>query len=62
MNKTIIVRIKSVYGENKVYPVCREAETFAKLAGTKTLTMSTIKLIKDLGYTVSVQSDAIQSL
>jgi len=62
MSKTIIVRIKSVYGENKVYPVCREAETFAKIAGTTTLTMVTIKLIKDLGYTVSVQSEAIKSL
>jgi hypothetical protein len=38
--------IKKVYGEEKVYPVCEDAKTFAQIAGTKTLTLETAKIFK----------------
>lgn len=53
---TILVELKDVYGERKVYPVCDKAKTFAVIAGTRTLTPATLNLIKDLGYTVNVKA------
>lgn len=51
----IVVTIKSVYGNELVYPVCEKAKLFAKLSGSKTLTHSALRDIKALGYAV-VQS------
>ena len=58
----IIVTIKSNYGTEAIYPSCPKGQAFARIAGTKTLTMDTVKLIKALGYTVSVAGPAIKSL
>jgi len=52
---TILVSIKSVYGNETIYPVCMTAKKFANLIGTKTLTRSAIEKIKALGYTVQVE-------
>lgn len=52
----ITVKIKNVYGVEKVYPVCDKAILFARIAGTKTLTPEAIALIKSLGYTLSSQA------
>jgi len=57
--KTIQVTIKSVYGNDLVYPVCDTAKKLVELAGRKTFTDWDIKLIKELGYkfeTVSARS------
>ena len=51
---SITVKIKNVYGEDKVYPVSERAKMFANIAGTKTLTDYTIAKIKELGYTIYV--------
>ena len=51
---SITVKIKNVYGEDKVYPVADRAKMFANIAGTKTLTDYTIAKIKELGYTIYV--------
>jgi hypothetical protein len=51
----IIIEIKSVYGEEKFYPVCEVAKKFCELLGTKTLTDRAIKNILDLGYEVDVK-------
>lgn len=56
----IIVKITQNYGTEAIYPVCEAAKTFARMAGTKTLTRSTIALIKRLGYAVNVQQDQAQ--
>ena len=48
------VRVKSVYGEDKVYPANMAAITFAEIAGTKTLTAHTMQRIRALGFTVEV--------
>ena len=50
----ITVEIKTEYGQERIYPGCDEAKSFAKIAGTKTLTRETCKLIKQLGYTFDV--------
>ncbi len=50
----ITVQIKSVYGEDKVYPVCEKAKLFASIARTTTLTTATIERIKELGYTLKL--------
>lgn len=56
MTNTISVQIKTIYGNEKIYPACPKAETFCKLIGQKTLTEIDIKRIKELGFEVQVQS------
>ena len=55
----ITVKITQNYGVEAIYPVCAAALTFARIAGTKTLTRETIAKIKNLGYTVNVQQDEV---
>ena len=52
---TIIVEVRDVYGQSKIYPVCGEAQIFAEIAGTKTLLPQDIKRIQMLGYEVKVK-------
>ena len=49
------VKIKNVYGTEKIYPVCDKSKIFANIAGTTTLTDSTIFNLKVLGYTLEVE-------
>lgn len=50
----IRVEIREVYGNRQTYPVCETAKTFAKLAGTITLTPAALGYIKQLGYEIEV--------
>ena len=50
----ILVQIKSVYGQDKIYPVCDNAKTFAEMVGQQTLTHHNIAHIKKLGYAINV--------
>jgi len=50
--KTITITIKYVYGNAVAYPDCDASRVFAQIAGTKTLTSDTIRLIRLLGYEV----------
>ena len=54
MNIEIMIKsvYGSVYGEDKVYPVCDKAKTFASIAGTTTLTHNTLCLVERLGYEI----------
>lgn len=52
---TIKVKLKNVYGNTMVYPLCDNAKRFAAIANTQTLTNNTVKLIKDLGYSIQVE-------
>lgn len=54
-NREIVVRIKHVYGVEKVYPVSPNAHLFADIAGTTTLRPSDLKAIQELGYRVIVE-------
>jgi hypothetical protein len=56
---TIKVTIKDVYGEQKVYPSCDDAQRFANIAGTKTLTPTSIEMIKLLGYDIDIVHPSI---
>jgi len=49
---SITIQTKSVYGIEAHYPVCDKAQSFAQIAGTKTLTVKTLKLIQMLGYDI----------
>ena len=52
MSKSILIEVKAQYGNNVIYPACNNAEIFAKLAGTKTLTKHTLELVEQLGYKI----------
>ena len=46
-----LVEVKSVYGQDMVYPACDKSSLLAKLSGKTTLTNETLALAKQLGYT-----------
>ena len=52
MSRSILIEVKSHYGNAVIYPACDNARTFTKLAGTKTLTKQMLELIEQLGYTI----------
>ena len=56
---TITVQIKTVYGNEAIYPVCGKARKFAALVGTKTLTRDAIAKIEWLGYEILVQAPTL---
>lgn len=49
----ITVEIKSVYGNDIVYPACTKSLLLAQLTGNKTLTQSALNTIEKLGYTIN---------
>ena len=57
--ESVTVKIRNVYGEDKIYPVSDKAKLFANIAGTKTLTDYTIAKIKELGYTINVAQQTL---
>jgi len=52
--KNIIVMVRSVYGVDKIYPVCKDAKLFADIAGTTTLREHDLRRIQQLGYQIVV--------
>ena len=50
MDKILYVKKKNVYGNELVYPVCKDAKLFANLTKQKTLSTDDIARIKSLGY------------
>ena len=61
-NNTIMVEVRDVYGQSKIYPVCGEAQIFAAIAGTKTLLPEDIKRIQMLGYEVKIKPREITNV
>lgn len=51
----ITIQIKTVYGEDKVYPACPKSALFAEMMGTKTLTHRALCQIERLGYEIRTQ-------
>jgi hypothetical protein len=49
-DNTLLVKCRCSYGTNLVYPACAKSATFARIAGTKTLSNATRDLIKSLGF------------
>lgn len=52
---TIYVKIRNVYGTEKVYPDCPLSVKFAEIAKTKTLCENTIRSILGMGYKIEVR-------
>lgn len=52
----IKVKIKSVFGNELIYPACDKASIFADLCGTKTLNRSDLSNIEKLGYSIQVEN------
>lgn len=50
----IKVRIKNIYGNDLIYPVCDKAKYFAAIAKKKTFSKDDIQNIKKLGFEVNV--------
>jgi len=48
------VKIKNVYGLEKIYPICKQAILLADLAKQITFTGREISLLKELGYIIEV--------
>jgi hypothetical protein len=57
--KTLTVEKKNVYGVDRIYPVCKDAKILTALTGQKTLLDVDIKLIKQLGYTLTTKREEI---
>lgn len=51
----VIVKQKTVYGNDLIYPVCDQAQKLAKLTRKKTFDSFDIALIKSLGYSVELE-------
>lgn len=51
---SIEVEIKTVYGNEAIYPLCPRAKKLAEIANTKTLTRQTIRCIREMGFSVAV--------
>ena len=52
----ITVLIKSVYGQERIYPVCDKAKAFARLTGRKCLSRSDLEIIESLGFEVKIET------
>ena len=53
--QSITITIKSNYGAVTAYPACPKAQAFARIAGTKTLTVDALKEIRELGFEIIQQ-------
>jgi len=59
MERTITVKIKNVYGNDLIYPVCDNAQKFAVLTNKKTLSKNELAYIKALGFEVKVEAPVL---
>ena len=50
IDRRLVVKKKTVWGTERIYPVCEKSILFARLIGQKTLDKSAIVLIRQLGY------------
>ena len=54
----IFIECRSIYGVTKAYPLCERGQTFAQIAGTKTLTASTLRMIEKMGFEIVSSANA----
>ena len=48
----ITIELKWQYGNCAFYPLCETSKRFAQIAGTKTLTQDSLRIIKAMGYEI----------
>lgn len=51
----IVVKLRTTYGQQIIYPACEKARVFTKMLAQQTLTPYNISCIKELGYTIKVE-------
>jgi len=52
-NKTVLIDIRSVYGNELIYPANDTAAKFANLINKKTLSRVDLAIIKNLGFEIA---------
>jgi hypothetical protein len=52
----VIIRIEDVYGRETYYPANDLARSFARLCGTRTLTLFALEVIKEMGFKIVFQN------
>jgi hypothetical protein len=55
----LTVKIKSVYGNDMIYPVNDTAQKFANLIGKKTFSKVDLAIISNLGYKITQTMEAL---
>lgn len=60
--KICLVKLGNQYGQRVIFPANTTAETFCRIAGSKTLTQRLVDDIKRLGYVVEVVQDQPKEL
>ena len=50
--QSITIEFKDQFGRVTARPYCETAERFARIAGTKTLTIETLRQVAGLGYEI----------
>ena len=55
----VIVKVREVYGVERIYPVSNSAELFAQIAGKKTFDSADIRRIKQLGFEVQAEAPTL---
>jgi phosphate/sulfate permease len=58
-NKILAIEIKTVYGNEAIYPANDTAQVFADLIGTKTLGRMKLALIQGLGYSIEIKGQTL---
>lgn len=53
------VKIKTVYGNETIYPTCEKGELLASFKGQKTFTRKDVDTLKKLGYTFIVEQQGL---
>ena len=59
IDKRLIVKKKTVWGTERIYPICEKSKLFTRLVGQKTLDKSAIEIIRQLGYDFKHEEIAI---
>ena len=59
IDKRLIVKKKTVWGTERIYPICERSKLFTRLVGQKTLDKSAIEIIRQLGYDFKHEEIAI---
>ena len=52
MKTKILIELRNVYGVTTVYPADEQAQLLAQIAGTKTLTHTTLALAERMGFSI----------
>ena len=56
----ITIQVKTIYGNRVIYPKDETAQAFARIAGTKTLTLEALRLIRALGYEINEHKESFK--